>query len=311
MKPNLVAVSYVVLLVASSGDHYRRGRSIFEKRIEDVYWNSATSCERPDECSNRSSRSWIELAGRRAKLACESSFEYDRWGCQVDKGIFNKVSRESAALYALLSSSLAHEAATILAREGSIRKRITHGYPEEGHVSSTFLQQSIQLTTKYLGVKIKSVRASADVTLQARRHNAIVGLKVLRLCTGKSCKCHGFSGSCSMKSCWDTLPAFSVIAHRVRMKYLTAEKIKPSNRPRRALGHLEDDISVLDDSDDFCTNVPNRRCRDVSHCRRFCCDRGFYNGTEIKYYYCDCHWARTYELSCNICLKKSKHYYCS
>ncbi|KAF6215417.1 hypothetical protein GE061_010169 [Apolygus lucorum] len=268
MKPNLMAVSYVVLLVASSGDHYRRGRSIFEKRIEDVYWNSATSCDRPEVCSNRSSRSWIELAGRRAKLACESTFQYDRWGCQVGKEIFNKVSRESAALYALLSSSLAHEAATILAREGSARKQTTQGYPRGGQASKTILQQSLQQTTKYLGVQMKSVRTTSDLTLQARRHNAVVGMKILKQCITKSCKCHGFSGSCSMKSCWDTLPAFSVIAHRVRMKYLTAEKLKQSNRPRRALGHLEDAISVLDDSDDFCTNVPNRKCRDVSHCRR-------------------------------------------
>ncbi len=46
------------------------------------------------------------------------------------------------------------------------------------------------------------------------------------------CKCHGLSGSCSMKTCWSTLPSFREVGDSLRAKYDSAVEItfKPSGR---------------------------------------------------------------------------------
>ncbi|XP_026677924.1 protein Wnt-2-like [Diaphorina citri] len=36
------------------------------------------------------------------------------------------------------------------------------------------------------------------------------------------CKCHGVSGSCTMKTCWRTLPPFKVIGDALMKKYWKA-----------------------------------------------------------------------------------------
>lgn len=42
-------------------------------------------------------------------------------------------------------------------------------------------------------------------------------------------KCHGLSGSCSMKTCWMKLPPFTEIGSRLRDKYDVASKVTASN----------------------------------------------------------------------------------
>lgn len=41
----------------------------------------------------------------------------------------------------------------------------------------------------------------------------------------KKCKCHGVSGSCSMKICWMQLAPLSHIARKLRDRYKKAERI--------------------------------------------------------------------------------------
>lgn len=41
------------------------------------------------------------------------------------------------------------------------------------------------------------------------------------------CKCHGVSGSCTMKTCWKTLPPFRQIGDYVMIKYQRAKAVSP------------------------------------------------------------------------------------
>ena len=51
---------------------------------------------------------------------------------------------------------------------------------------------------------------------------------------GTNCKCHGVSGSCTLKTCWMTLPRFRLIGEQLMQRYSRAKQVVPI-RARRAL----------------------------------------------------------------------------
>lgn len=55
------------------------------------------------------------------------------------------------------------------------------------------------------------------------------------------CKCHGISGSCTMKTCWKTLPTFRQIGDNLMKKYYRARPVaaKPSARADREIRRLK------------------------------------------------------------------------
>lgn len=136
------------------------------------------------------------------------------------------------------------------------------------------------------------------------------------------CKCHGLSGSCTVKTCWLKMPPFREISSRLRDRYDGARKValrndgnsfmpetphtKPANKYQ---------LVYADDSADFCNANPktgalgtqDRECNATStgpdSCDLLCCSRGHKHRVVKELTNCNCVFKWCCEVTCEKCLE--------
>lgn len=53
----------------------------------------------------------------------------------------------------------------------------------------------------------------------------VIVVQVVRSSLSTACKCHGVSGSCSIKTCWKALPDFDKIGATLKERYFLAVEV--------------------------------------------------------------------------------------
>ena len=144
------------------------------------------------------------------------------------------------------------------------------------------------------------------------------------------CKCHGVSGSCSVKICWRKLKPFRVIGADLKQKFDGASFVrldskrkrlkrvtKQQKRPRK------NDLVYLRESPDFCEYNPEigslgtrgRRCNKTSYgldgCTLMCCGRGYYTLIQEEKDDCDCKFYWCCRVECKQCTHVREMNYCN
>lgn len=148
------------------------------------------------------------------------------------------------------------------------------------------------------------------------------------------CKCHGVSGTCTMKTCWNTLPPFRKIGDYLLSKYSRSKHVKAANLDKRRLPTLlimkrnalrkpkRSDLVFLDKSPNYCDYDPTtgslgtvgRKCNRTSTrtdgCDLMCCGRGYNTHQYTRTWQCNCkfHWCCYVE--CNKCSERTEEYTC-
>ena len=136
------------------------------------------------------------------------------------------------------------------------------------------------------------------------------------------CKCHGVSGSCSLKTCWHQLRPFREVGNYLKEKYDSATGVRFNKRGTkldrenmRVQRVTKNDIIYLDNSPDYCLpnietgslGTMNRRCKAGSYgtegCSLMCCGRGYKTFKVTITERCDCkfHWC------CHVKCKTCRH----
>jgi wingless-type MMTV integration site family protein 1 len=161
----------------------------------------------------------------------------------------------------------------------------------------------------------------------------------------QECKCHGMSGSCTVKTCWMRLPSFRVVGDNLKDRFDGASRVmvsnagslrgqggggaggkrnrytfqlKPYNPDHKPPGTK--DLVYYEPSPGFCERNPRlgipgthgRQCNDTSigvdGCDLMCCGRGYRTNeiTVIQRCACTFHWCC--EVKCSLCrTKKTVH----
>lgn len=137
----------------------------------------------------------------------------------------------------------------------------------------------------------------------------------------QECKCHGMSGSCTVRTCWMRLPSFRTVGDFLKDRFDGASRVVYANKGSNRASHRADprhlepenpahkppsamDLVYFEKSPNFCSyngktgtlGTSGRTCNSSSPgldgCELLCCGRGFKTRTESVTERCHCtfHW---------------------
>ncbi|XP_012286596.1 protein Wnt-7b isoform X2 [Orussus abietinus] len=163
---------------------------------------------------------------------CRYQFRHHRWNCShvANDQVFGHVvvvgSREAAFTYAISSAGVTY-AVTAACSRGNItacgcepavrtRKELPPNGWEWGGCSA-----DVTYGMRFLDAR----EVEGDARSLMNLHNNKAGRKIVKALLQTECKCHGVSGSCTVRTCWRTLPSFRQIGDALMKKYYRARPV--------------------------------------------------------------------------------------
>ncbi len=149
----------------------------------------------------------------------------------------------------------------------------------------------------------------------------ILSLQVVYNYAGVQCKCHGVSGSCSLKTCWLQLAPFRSIGEVLKSKYDSASEVRVTKKGKLQMTDsrfnkpTKDDLVYLEQSPDYCNYDPRtgslgtvgRECNKTSMgmdgCGLMCCGRGHNSYRKDVVERCNCKFKWCCYVQCKRCRK--------
>ena len=147
--------------------------------------------------------------------------------------------------------------------------------------------------------------------------------QILRSNTKRECKCHGVTGSCTLKTCWKELGAFDEVGSMLKENYNDAAKVsymddqlkENINRQLRAISNKDKRLVYLEASPNYCLRndtvgspgMLGRTCRSdeasTSKCRGLCetCRLKHKTVEQSKQIKCKCKFIWCCSVQCETC----------
>ncbi|XP_074645731.1 protein Wnt-5b-like [Tubulanus polymorphus] len=267
---------------------------------------------------------------------CQWQFRTRRWNCtSIDGGAFGQIvtipSREAAFTNAISAAGVVHSVSRSC-RDGELSRCGCSRAMRPQHLHRDWIwggcgdniQYGFRFAQGFVDIREREKnhprhsRGLARVLMNY--HNNEAGRRAVYNYAKIACKCHGVSGSCSLKTCWQSLPSFREVGHRLKEKYDGATEVK-FNRRGTKLARTnsnfkkisKEDLVYLDQSPDYCEHNPDtgslgtrgRRCNRTSQgldgCNLMCCGRGYDTFKQKIEERCECkfHWCCV--VKCKTC----------
>ncbi|XP_006638251.2 protein Wnt-9b [Lepisosteus oculatus] len=264
-------------------------------------------------------------------LECRYQFRHERWNCSLDgrASLLQRGFKETAFLLAVSSAALSHALARACS-SGRMERCTCDDSPELQHreawqwgICGDNLKYSTRFLKRFLGQK----RAGKDLRARVDAHNTNVGIRAVKSGLKTTCKCHGVSGSCAVRTCWKQLSPFHDTARLLKFKYDSAVRaLSVTNSatgepelagPRRQGGSPRPaDLVYLEDSPSFCRpsryspGTGGRPCAKDTSCHSLCCGRGYNTALQHSTVSCHCQVRWCCHVECQTCLREEEVYTC-
>ncbi|GAB1610260.1 protein Wnt-11b-2-like isoform X1 [Argonauta hians] len=269
---------------------------------------------------------------------CQEQFNKKRWNCssvnnvpQLSKDLV-RGTREQAYVYAVTSAALAHAVAracsigvTTKCSCGSLPNTPPTGAFKWGGCGDDIqygLEFSEAFTDRTLQKKLKQRRSKKA---EMNRHNNQAGRTVVSDSLALSCKCHGVSGSCNIKTCWKSLADFPIIGVELKKRHSLAVEVKTKRVKKkrvfvpvrkRVQPIRSDEFIYYTKSPDYCHKDPeigsvgtygrycDRHRSGTGGCGTMCCGRGYHTFVRTVSERCRCQYVWCCYVKCDACTKR-------
>nr|AAO17782.1 wnt5-like protein [Girardia tigrina] len=267
---------------------------------------------------------------------CQRQLKYRHWNCSIPHnsdqyGAFTYYStKEAAFAHAISNAGVVHA----IARSCKEAKLSTCGCSTEERPKDLHrdwggcgdnLRYAYWFAKNFIDSREKETsypRHSKDLAIiLVNLHNNRAGRMAVYQMSSVACKCHGVSGSCSLRSCWKQLPPFIQIGHHVTQKYDMAEKVKFNRlgtRSKKTTGYrkklVPDELIYFESSPDYCELskdhagfvTSGRECKlDRKKSERWevlCCNRSYRTYTREVHEKCHCKLSWCCIIRCQVCI---------
>uniref|UniRef100_A0A6M2DY21 Protein Wnt n=1 Tax=Xenopsylla cheopis TaxID=163159 RepID=A0A6M2DY21_XENCH len=168
-----------------------------------------------------------------------------------------------------------------------------------------------------------------DIKTLVRLHNNDAGRLAIKNHMRLECKCHGLSGSCTLKTCWMKMPPFRDVGNILKERFDGAAKVIAGNDGNSFMPEgptiktpSRSDLVYTENSPDFCTadrrtgslGTKGRSCNATSPgmdgCDLLCCRRGYDRKIVRENVNCRCEFHWCCEVTCEVCQRKREVYTC-
>ncbi|XP_071527166.1 protein Wnt-7b-like isoform X2 [Panulirus ornatus] len=278
---------------------------------------------------------------------CQHQFRHHRWNCSLmasgGGGVFGHVvligSREAAYAYAVMSAGVTHSITASCSR-GNIstcgcderkRDRFSPSGGWKWGGCSADINYGIRFARRFVDAR----EVEGDARSMMNLHNNNAGRRAVKKTLWTECKCHGVSGSCTMKTCWRTLPPFTAVGRHLLRKYNKAKFVVVHRNRRRSSPFLRlqksqrrarqprrSHLVYLQKSPNYCEMNPatgslgtvgrrcNRTSRGTDGCDLLCCGRGYNTHQYTRKWQCNCKFYWCCYVQCHTCQEETEEYTC-
>ncbi|XP_031782681.1 protein Wnt-1 isoform X2 [Nasonia vitripennis] len=297
----------------------------------------------------------ISGGARLAIEECQHQFRSARWNCTINPessdNIFGGVmlvnSREAAFVYAISAAGVAYSVTRACSRgeltdcscDNRVRTRQHSsnwqwgGCSEDIHFGEKFSREWSEAGEE--PVKDGAIHGPEGLAgLLMRKHDNEAGRRAVRSRMQRVCKCHGMSGSCSVRVCWRRLPAFRVAGTALFQLHEGAALVRLAQRGSRRPARLrparpelkrpnKTDLVYLEDSPDYCERnltlgipgtrgrICNRTSLGLDGCRLLCCGRGYQTRVRDVTEKCNCRFVWCCDVKCELCRHTREEHVCN
>uniref|UniRef100_A0AAU7EAU2 Protein Wnt n=1 Tax=Terebratalia transversa TaxID=34513 RepID=A0AAU7EAU2_TERTR len=302
-------------------------------------------------CQNRPEAIVVVGIGAKKGLSeCQWQFRKMRWNCtnvgMPEYSMFGRVlpvgryqgSKEASYTYAIKSAGVTHAIVQACSRgnmsDCSCDKRkgkgrfSKHGWKWGG--CSADIKHGLKFSKFFMDAR----EIEEDARSLMNKHNNEAGRRAVKASMRVDCKCHGVSGSCTMKTCWTKLSNFREVGTFLMERYQKAKQVvsikgrrrpvflklkrsrKPNKKPRR------NNLVFLQKSPNYCEYNPkkgslgthgricNRTSTDTGGCDLMCCGRGYNTHIKPRSWKCNCKFIWCCQVTCQQCSEMKEEFTC-
>ncbi|KAJ4936780.1 hypothetical protein JOQ06_001366 [Pogonophryne albipinna] len=172
---------------------------------------------------------------------CHYQFRFERWNCPLEgrhrANILKRGFKETAFLYAISSAGLTHAMAK--ACSAGRMERCTCDEAPDLENRKAWQWGGCGDNIKYANKFVRDFlgkRSNKDLRARVDMHNTNVGIKISK--GNITCKCHGVSGSCTVRTCWRQLLPFHEIGANLKLLYENGSKVGSSTNEATGEGEI-------------------------------------------------------------------------